>query len=234
VNPHYKNRFRKWALESVFESIEIIVEPPTTKGNLSDVEVLELATRGIYDDCLVVPCSNIFSSSLTPIVSLFKTTGSTVVALYKAKDVDKARVCSDIDGGVTGKVIEIVGNESHRGSDSARTGICLVPAKTLRRLGDFVSEGLGDGSMSHFIDWLRVVEPVCGCLLQGYCFEIDTLEAYLEAVARTIGGSSIIFYQYNVYKIWTKTEPATQSEGSYWLSKRASASSSSKVKLRVS
>jgi NDP-sugar pyrophosphorylase family protein len=215
IHPHWKDEFRRWALENDYESIEIVVEPSTAKGNFNPVKALSLAIRGIHDDCLVMPCDNVFSSSLTPIVSFFKTIRSPVVALRRAQNLEETRGYSNIDANDVGRVTEIIEGPLGRKSNVVQTDISLIPAKTLSRVHEYVSEGLGDGTLSGFTEWLSTIEPIHGYFLDGHWFDIDTPESYLEALGRTVGHSSIIVWQCSVFGKWTKTKSTMRSKSLY-------------------
>jgi len=189
VNAHHKDWFKTWAAKSNYEPMQIVVEPHTeNEKKYGAVRALSLVTRDVQDDCLVITCDNLFSSSLTPILSFFKARESPVIGVYDIKEFEKASKFSTVRLNRKNRVVDFIEKPRRPTSTMIGTGIYLFPAKTLSAIQEYVERGLGSDQPGKFIEWLRKVQPVYGYRLQGYWCDIGTPETYLEAFKYVLNG----------------------------------------------
>jgi glucose-1-phosphate thymidylyltransferase len=192
VNAHYKDWFKKWAVKSKYESMQIVVEPHADNGNkYGAVRALSLVTDDVQDDCLVVTCDNIFSSTLTPFLAFFKAKESPVIAVHDIGKLERASEFSTVKLDKKRRIIDFIEKPKQPTSTLIGTGIYAFPAQTLSMIQEYVHRGLCTDQPGRFMEWLYRIEAAYGYRLQGYWCDIGTPETYLEALRYVLDGQPL-------------------------------------------
>jgi NDP-sugar pyrophosphorylase family protein len=103
-----------------------------------------------------------------------------VVALYHARDLDQAKKGATVILDDDGRIVEFT--EKPKKPMTILVGACLYafPARIGIRLKKYVDLGLSQDEPGRFIEWLHKVEPVYSYMLEGYLWDMGTLESYRE------------------------------------------------------
>jgi len=182
VNQRYERHFKNWAAKRNDDVVELVVENhDRNEAKLGAVNALSHATRDIHDDCLVVACDNVFSSSLRPLLDFFKAKGSAVLAVYDIKDLKRATALSTVVLDEDSRVTSFEEKPKQPKSTVVGTGLYLFPAKVLHRIQEYVSMSRNIDQPGRLIEWLHRIEPVYGYTLEDYWCDVGTPETYIEA-----------------------------------------------------
>lgn len=150
-------------------------EKPGAVASLAEI------CSGIDDDCLIIAGDNLFTSSLKPMIQTFESRRSPVVALYdvKKRELVKQYSAATIDS--EGRIIRLV--EKPADPETTLIGTCIyaLPTRTLARLREYVVQETDRDAPGRFIEWLHKRETIYGYLLNGFWWDIGTVDQYLTA-----------------------------------------------------
>lgn len=182
TNLRFEEQFREWLESNSEERAEIIADRSSCEeekpGAISSLA--QMAPR-INDSCLIIAGDNLFTSSLKPMIHTFNEKTCTTVALHDVKDRELARQYSTATIDAASRIIEFWEKPAEPKTTLIGTCIYMLPQETLTRLGEYLVEETERDNPGRFIGWLCKREPVYGHVLDGYWWDIGTIDQYHEA-----------------------------------------------------
>ncbi len=187
TNHRFYEHFVRWA-GSATGSVELqIVDDGTTSnetrlGAIGDLD-LGLRAADIREDFIVVNGDNLFTFSLSPIVSFFREKGNTIV-LYDVGSKDVARQMGIAETDEQGRVVGFVEKPADPPSTCVSIGIYLYQAGVRDLIRRYLEQGNPADRTGDFVAWLYRQTTVYGYFVDraaGIWYDIGTPEQYYEA-----------------------------------------------------
>jgi len=181
TNARFQHHFAEW-LESNPQRMALIVtdkssseEKPGALASLSQI------VSQVTDDCLIIAGDNLFTSSLKPMIHMFKRKSCAIVALYDLNDHELAKQYSTALTNAHGRIMAYAEKPENPETTLVGTCIYILPNRTLKRVEEYLIETADRDNPGGFIAWLCNREPVYGHILDGYWCDIGTTAQYYEA-----------------------------------------------------
>jgi glucose-1-phosphate thymidylyltransferase len=182
TNLKFERHFREWVHSNNQRRVEIIAENSRFEEEKPGaIASLARMVPRINDSCLLIAGDNLFTSSLKPMLRTFKEKSCVTVALYDIRDRELARLYSTATMDVDGRIIEFKEKPAHPETTLIGTCIYMLPQKTLGKLSEYLTDAGDRDAPGRFIEWLCKREPVYGHVLDGYWWDIGTIDQYHEA-----------------------------------------------------
>lgn len=179
TNLKFKQDFERWIASRTDVNARIIVEPALREEEKPGAAVaLAMISNMIQDNCLIVAGDNLFTSSIKPLLELFRITSSTVIGLYDVADQQLAKQYSTVTLDSNHRIVEFVEKPTNPRSTLVGTCIYFLPRKTVPRLEEFIHVNGNHDSPGRFIQWLYKLEPVYGLNIGGEWWDIGTIDQY--------------------------------------------------------
>ena len=179
TNLKFKQDFENWMRSRTDVKARIIVEPALREEEKPGAAVaLAMMSNMIQDDCLVVAGDNLFTSSMKPLLDLFRVRSNAVIGLYDVANRQLAKQYSTVTLDSNHRIVEFVEKPTNPRSTLVGTCIYFLPRKTVPRLGEFIHFKGNHDSPGRFIQWLYKQEPVYGLNIGGEWWDIGTIDQY--------------------------------------------------------
>jgi len=188
TNLKFQPHFEQWLASNPRRRADIIPDRSYSEEQKPGaIASLTQTVSDINDDCLIIGGDNLFTSSLKPMNHMFKERARVTVALHNIMDQELAKQYSIANLDRTGRVTSFVEKPSRPDTTLIGTCIYMIPRKSLSRMAEYLSETSDRDSPGRFIAWLCAREPVYGHVLDGYWWDIGTIDQYREADMVLIG-----------------------------------------------
>ncbi|MCP8307180.1 MAG: nucleotidyltransferase family protein [archaeon] len=182
TNLRFESCFREWLATTGYQHIEIATDNSRSEEEKPGaVKALAELTSKIHSDCLIMAGDNLFTADLKGMINLYKKKSSPVIALYNINNLNLAKHYATVLLDQDNKIADFEEKPSQPKTTLIGTCIYILPERTLPRLREYVGKDLGKDQPGRFIEWLHKNEPVYGYILEGYWWDIGTLESYIEA-----------------------------------------------------
>jgi len=182
TNLSFQQHFRKWLDSDPQREAGIIADRSYSEeekpGALASMAQL---ASGIDDDCLIIAGDNLFTSSLKPMARMYKDKSCAVVALYDVKDCELAKQYSTATLDAEGRIVDLIEKPVQPRTTLIGTCIYILPKSILNRMSEYLLQVADHDNPGRFIGWLCKREPVYGHILDGYWWDIGTIDQYREA-----------------------------------------------------
>jgi len=181
TNSRFQPQFEEWLETEEYNGVELVPDNSASgHEKVGAVKALSSIASTISEDFLVLAGDNLFIDELNGLIEFFDQKKSPVVALYNARDLDKAKKGATVILDDGGRIVEFI--EKPENPKTTLVGACLYafPARTGVRLREYVEIGLPSDEPGRFIEWLHRMETVYGYMLKGHLWDIGTIESYRE------------------------------------------------------
>ncbi|MCJ7506994.1 nucleotidyltransferase family protein [Candidatus Bathyarchaeota archaeon] len=182
TNLRFEPQFREWLESNHNIGAEIIADKSRCEANKPGAiaSLVQIAQK-INDSCLIVAGDNLFTSDLRPMIRTFRGKSCATVGLYDVGNRELARQYSTAIMDPEGRIVDF--REKPDNPETTLIGTCIyvLPQRTLSRLNEYLIEAADRDSPGRFIAWLCKREPVYGHVLDGYWWDIGTIDQYHEA-----------------------------------------------------
>jgi len=180
TNLRFKTQFESWLKAKEALKIEIIAEESRCEEEKRGAvgAVAELASRLVPDEYLVVCGDNVFTSSLAGMVQVYQRRRKPVVAVYVQKSLELVKLGSEVTLDESGRIIQF--EEKPTDPKSRLVGACIyiLPYLSLQRTKEYLAEGGNKDEPGNFVAWLCKKEQVYSYMLDGYVWDIGTVQGY--------------------------------------------------------
>ena len=193
TNERFAEEFERYIAESDFEKPTLSVEDTTEESEKFGVvgALGQLVDReGIDDDLVVVAGDNLIGFDLTDFVDYFEEKGTAALAAYDVGDREKAKSYGlvELDGE---RIVDFQEKPDEPKSTLVSIACYAFPAESLR-FEEYLEGGNNPDEPGWFLQWLQSREAVHAFVFEEPWFDIGTPESYLEAIAWSLDGDSVI------------------------------------------
>jgi glucose-1-phosphate thymidylyltransferase len=194
TNERFAEAFESHLADTPFEKPQLSVEETVDEDEkLGVIGALgQLVEReGIADeDLLVVAGDNLISFDLSTFVDFFEDQGTTTLAAYDVGSREKATQYGLVDIEGT-EVVDFQEKPEDPPSTLVSIACYAFPAEEVR-FEEYLAADNNPDEPGWFIQWLQQRSPVNAFTFEEAWFDIGTPESYLEAVAWSLDGDSIV------------------------------------------
>ena len=193
TNEAFAEEFERHLANSAYEKSQLSVEDTTEEAEKFGVvgALAQLVEReGIDDDLLVVAGDNLIGFDLSAFIDYFETCETASLAAYDVGDREKAKSYGlvELDGE---RVVDFQEKPDEPNSTLVSIACYGFPADSLR-FREYLDGGNNPDEPGWFIQWLQSEELVHAFTFEEPWFDIGTPTSYLEAIAWTLDGDSVI------------------------------------------
>lgn len=182
TNLRFEGQFREWLGANPHIKAEIVADRSHSEEDKPGAMAsLAQTTSRASDDCLIIAGDNVFTSSLKPMFRTFRDKSCATVALYNVRDRLLAKQYSTVTVDAEGRIMSLDEKPARPETTLVGTCIYMLPERTLNRLMEYSAEATDCDRPGRFIGWLCEREPVYGHILDGYWWDIGTVDQYYEA-----------------------------------------------------
>ncbi len=183
TNLRFQPRFQEWLRTSGYLGIELAADNSVSEEEkLGAVRAMaDIVGRTSDEDVLVLAGDNLFTDDLVGFIRFFDGKRVPTVALYHARNLVEAEKGATVTLDEDGRILEFVEKPLH--PETTLVGACVYafPAGIGKRFKEYLDLELPSDEPGRFIEWLHKREPVYGCMLKDYLWDIGTLESYRAA-----------------------------------------------------
>jgi glucose-1-phosphate thymidylyltransferase len=184
TNSRFQRQLQAWAEERKLQNVTVVSDGSSSEEQKPGaVGALALLSSEIRDDFLVVAGDCIYPNGLKGLLRYFREKNSSVVGLYRAREIDQVRRGSAVELGTDNIIVSFLEKPTNTTTTLSGAVIYAFPEEIKNRLLEYVDLGLPRDEPGRFIEWLYKKETVRGYLLDGVVYDIGTLEAYEEVSA---------------------------------------------------
>jgi glucose-1-phosphate thymidylyltransferase len=194
TNERFAGEFEDHIEASPFDKPELSVEETTSEteklGVIGALEQL-VDREEITDDLLVIAGDNLISFDPAEFVDFFYESETPTIAAYDVGSYDRATAYGvvELDGE---RVVDFQEKPDNPKSTLVSIACYAFPAAGLDLIGEYMAGDNNPDEPGWFIEWLHTREAVRAFCFEDAWFDIGTAESYLEAVAWTLDGDSLI------------------------------------------
>lgn len=193
TNERFAEEFEQYIADSDFEKPTLSVEDTTEESEKFGVvgALGQLVDReGIDDDLVVVAGDNLIGFDLTDFIDYFEGKGTAALAAYDVGDREKAKSYGlvELDDD---RIVDFQEKPDEPKSTLVSIACYGFPAESLR-FEEYLEGGNNPDEPGWFLQWLQSREAVHAFVFEEPWFDIGTPESYLEAIAWSLDGDSVI------------------------------------------
>jgi glucose-1-phosphate thymidylyltransferase len=194
TNERFADDFREYLEDSAFDKPVLSVEETTAEDEKFGVvgALAQLVDReGIDDDTVVIAGDNLISFDVGEFVDFFESKGAPTIAAYDVGSREKASSYGlvDLDGD---EVVDFQEKPDDPKSTLVSIACYAFTADTIGLLDTYLEDDNNPDEPGWFVQWVQQRETVHAFTFDGAWFDIGTPESYLEAVAWTLDGDTIV------------------------------------------
>ncbi len=185
TNLRFEQQFREWLESNDNNGTEIIADKSGCEEEKPGAiaSLAQIAPR-INDSCMIVAGDNLFTGNLRPMIRAFRDKSCATVALYDVGNKELAKQYSTATTDPEGRIVDFREKPDNPETTLIGTCIYILPQRTLSRLNEYLTEVADRDTPGRFIAWLCKREPVYGHVLDGYWWDIGTIDQYVMANQR--------------------------------------------------
>ncbi len=194
TNERFAEDFESYIADSDFEKLTLTVEDTTEEDEKFGVvgALAQLVDReNVDDDLLVVAGDNLISFDISEFVDFFEAKDSPTLAAYDVGSHERAKSYGlvELDGD---EVVDFQEKPENPKSTLVSIACYAFPRETVPDLHTYLEEGQNPDEPGWFLQWLQARQSVHAFTFDDAWFDIGTPESYLEAVAWTLDGESVV------------------------------------------
>jgi glucose-1-phosphate thymidylyltransferase len=194
TNERFADEFATYLADAPFDKPVLSVEETTAEDEKLGVvgALAQLVEReGVDDDTIVVAGDNLISFDIGEFVDFFEAKGAPCLAAYDVGSREKAKSYGlvELDGD---RVVDFQEKPDDPNSTLVSIACYAFTAETVGLLSTYLEEGNNPDEPGWFLQWLQSREDTHAFTFDGAWFDIGTPESYLEAVAWTLDGDSVV------------------------------------------
>lgn len=183
-NEKFDDNFKRWADRyKSRKKIRLFNDGSTDDSNklgaVGDMKFV-IERTGIEDDLLVVAGDNLFDFPLEGFVDFFMKKGA-AVALYRVGDMELIRKYSVVEMDDEKRIRSFEEKPENPATNLAAICLYLFPAGKLKRIFDYIGQGLNPDAPGYYIKWLVENDSVFGMVLEGDWLDIGDFKSLEEA-----------------------------------------------------
>ncbi|MFC7235645.1 NDP-sugar synthase [Halosegnis marinus] len=193
TNEAFAEEFEAYLADSAFEKPVLSVEDTTEEDEKFGVvgALAQLVAReGIDDDLVVVAGDNLIGFDVADFVDFFEAKGGPTLAAYDVGSLDKASSYGVIDT-EGDRVVDFREKPAQPPSTLVSIACYGFPREALR-FEEYLADGNNPDEPGWFVQWLVEHDEVYAFPFDEAWFDIGTPESYLEAVAWTLDGGTLV------------------------------------------
>ncbi|GGL63217.1 sugar phosphate nucleotidyltransferase [Halocalculus aciditolerans] len=194
TNERFADDFADYLSASDYEKPTLTVEDTTEEDEKFGVigALAQLVDReDIDDDTLVIAGDNLISFDIAEFLDFFQEKDAPSLAAYDVGSKERAKSYGlvDLDGD---EVVDFQEKPDDPKSTLVSIACYAYPADTLPLLSEYLEAGENPDEPGWFVQWLQQRQSVHAFTFEGAWFDIGTPESYLDAVAWTLDGDSLV------------------------------------------
>ncbi|WP_435144007.1 sugar phosphate nucleotidyltransferase [Halobaculum sp. P14] len=194
TNERFAPEFETYLADSDFEKPTVSVEDTSEESEKFGVvgALAQLIDReGVDDDLVVVAGDNLISFDVADFVDFFETKSAPALAAYDvgSKELAKSYGLVQLDGD---RVVDFQEKPENPNSTLVSIACYAFPAETLPLFETYLSDGNNPDEPGWFMQWLQENDEVYAFTFDGAWFDIGTPESYLDAVAWSLDGDTLV------------------------------------------
>lgn len=177
-NHKFADHLDRWALQSKY-NIRVIDDGTTSNENrLGAVRDIELAYKGLNDDCMVIAGDNVLDFSITEFMRYFKEKNASCVMRYY--EGEKARLSKS--GVLTINTNERVVKMAEKPPEPESCWCCppfyIYKSGDIARIPEAIADGCGIDAPGSLVSWLCARSEVYAFEMPGQRYDIGNVESY--------------------------------------------------------
>jgi glucose-1-phosphate thymidylyltransferase len=182
TNLRFEPQFREFLESNDKNGAEIIADRSSCEEDKPGAiaSLAQIAPR-INDSCLIIAGDNLFTSNLRPMIRAFRDKSCATVGLYDVGNRELAKQYSTAIMDPEGRIADFREKPDNPETTLIGTCIYILPQRTLKRLNEYLADAADRDNPGRFMAWLCKREPVYGHVLDGYWWDIGTIDQYNEA-----------------------------------------------------
>jgi glucose-1-phosphate thymidylyltransferase len=185
TNAKFEEQFNEYlGSAGIGISHELFIEDTMSEGEkLGSVGALGYLIREkhIDDELVVIGGDNLFEFDMTQLVSVFRSRGTNIVALYDLGSTDLARLYGVVEINEHKKIIGFEEKPENPKSTLVSTACYAFTKLGTRNIIRYLDEGNDPDKIGHFIEWLYKNDDTFGFIISGIWFDIGSFESYDNA-----------------------------------------------------
>lgn len=194
TNQRFAEDFQTYLASASYDKPELSVEETTAEEEKLGVvgALAQLTEReNIDDDTIVVAGDNLISFDLSDFIDFFEKQETPCLAAYDVESREKAKSYGLVE--LAGdRVVDFQEKPSDPNSTLVSIACYAFTAETVGLLSTYLDEGNNPDEPGWFVQWVQESTTVRAFTFDGAWFDIGTPESYLDAVAWTLNGNTII------------------------------------------
>lgn len=194
TNERFADDFTTHLQDRPFDKPELSVEHTVAEDEKFGVigALAQLVDReGIGADTLVIAGDNLISFDVSDFIDFYQAQRTACLAAYDVGSLDRAKSYGVVD--LEGDRVVGFDEKPERPESTLVSIACYAfPADTLSLLESYLDEDNNPDEPGWFLQWLHSRQPVHAYAFDGAWFDIGTPESYLNAVAWTLNGETLI------------------------------------------
>jgi len=185
TNSRFTRHFNDWAQAYDGPLPLTIIDDGTSSnedrlGAVGDIR-FAIEASNLADELLVCAADNILQFPLAKFVAAFKANPVTYICVRSIEDIEDRKrrgiVLLDADN----QVLEFEEKPDNPKSNWAVPPFYIYPAKTLKRVQEFLDGGGTSDAPGHFVEWLCQKDPVFAYKIEGEILDIGNHDSLAEA-----------------------------------------------------
>jgi len=194
TNERFADDFREHLREADYEKPRLSVEDTSEEGEkFGVVGALEqlFEREDVDDDVLVIAGDNLISFDVGDFLDFFEDSLTPTIAAYDVGSYERAKSYGlvTLDGDA---VVDFQEKPENPNSTLVSIACYAFPADVVPLFSEYLDAGENPDEPGWFIQWLQTRERVRAYTFDGAWFDIGTPESYLDAVAWTLGGDTLV------------------------------------------
>ena len=194
TNERFAEEFRQHIADSDYEKPTLSVEETSEEDEKFGVvgALAQLFEReNVADDTLVIAGDNLISFDVSAFVDFFESKETPTLAAYDVGSYERAKSYGlvDLDGD---EVVDFQEKPDDPKSTLVSIACYAFPADVVPLFDEYLDDGENPDEPGWFIEWLQSRTGVHAYTFEGAWFDIGTPESYLDAVAWTLDGDSLV------------------------------------------
>ena len=183
TNHKFAKIFEKWASNK--RNVRIIDDgTQTNETRLGAVKDIQLATKDIEDDVLVMAGDNLLDFSLKGFVEFSKQKKTSCVMCHEENDLKKKQKTAIITIDDENKILSYEEKPKEPKGKLAVPPFYVYRHEDIRRIQEALDEGCGYDAPGSFAAWLSHKTPMHAYIMPGHRYDIGDLKSYEDVKER--------------------------------------------------
>ncbi len=194
TNERFADDFREHLADADYEKPTLSIEDTSEEDEKFGVvgALAQLFEReNVADDTLVIAGDNLISFDVSDFVDFFEAKSTPTIAAYDVGSYERAKSYGlvDLEGD---EVVDFQEKPDDPKSTLVSIACYAFPADVVPLFDEYLAAGENPDEPGWFIQWLQSRTGVHAYTFEGAWFDIGTPESYLDAVAWTLDGDSLV------------------------------------------